>query len=208
MNTAGIEPIQIYYAPHTRAIRVLWLCEELGLPYERIDVDFSAEYRASPEWRSISPAGKVPIMRDGEVQIFESGAMVQYLLDRYGQGALQPTPGTPDHALYLQWSWFGEATLARPLGEIINHGREFPGDREIPEVVAEMRSRAQLFIDVVAAATQGGRWLVADRFTAADIMVGYSLGLARLLMPEALEGAIAPYWDRTQSRDAFQRAQG
>ena len=66
--------------------------------------------------------------------------MVQYLLDRYGEGRFQPEAGTPDHALYLQWSWFAESTFARPLGEIVNHRRNF--NPEIPEVVAEMKKRA------------------------------------------------------------------
>ena len=110
--------IEIYHVPNTRGIRPIWLCAELGIAYTVIDVDFSASYRRSPEWRQMNPVEKVPVLVDTDAEnltFFESGAMVQYLLDRYGQGLLQPEPGTPEHALYLQWSWFAEATFARPL---------------------------------------------------------------------------------------------
>ena len=125
--------ITIYHVPRTRSVRVIWLCEELGVPYEVVPVDFSAEYRASAQWRKLNPVGKVPVMTDdspsaGPITIFESGAMVEYVLDHYGDGRLRPAPCTAEHALYLQWTWFAEATFARPLGEIVNHRREFPGD--------------------------------------------------------------------------------
>ena len=90
--------IRIYHVPLTRSLRVIWLCEELGLSYEAIPVDFSADYRMSEEWLRMNPVGKVPVLTDGDLTLFESGAMVQYLLDRYGKGALQPVHGTPEHA--------------------------------------------------------------------------------------------------------------
>ena len=94
--------IRVFHAPGTRSMRVMWLCEELGLEYEVVAVDFSAEYRASPEWRRLNPVGKVPVLIDADLTMFESGAMLQYLLDRYGDGRLQPAAGTPEHAIYLQ----------------------------------------------------------------------------------------------------------
>ena len=106
--------LQIYHVTSTRGMRVIWLCEELGLPYEITKIDFSQTYRATPEWRARNPVGKVPVMVDGETTMFESCAMMQYVLDRYGNGALRPAVDSPDYAHYLQWLWFGEATLSRP----------------------------------------------------------------------------------------------
>ena len=134
--------LQIYHAPRTRGFRAIWLCEELSLPYSIVRIDMSPAYRSSPEWRRMNPVGKVPAMRDGEFVMFESGAMVQYLLDKFAGGRLQPAAGTPPHALYLQWSWFAESTFARPLGEIVNHRREFAG-AEVPAVITEMQGRAR-----------------------------------------------------------------
>ena len=83
-------------------MRPIWALEELGLPYAIVPVDFSAEYRRTPEWRKMNPVGKVPAMTDGDLTMFESVAMMQYILDRYGGGRLQPTAGTPcDGALLL-----------------------------------------------------------------------------------------------------------
>ena len=76
--------LEIYHAPGTRGFRVVWLCEELGIPYRIIPVDMAPAYRASPEWRKLNPVGKVPVMSDGDLTMFESGAMVQYVLEHLG----------------------------------------------------------------------------------------------------------------------------
>jgi len=91
-------PIIIHHGPPgTRGARPIWACEELGIPYDIADVGdlaASAEYRKSPEYRKLNPVGKVPAMTDGDLTMFESVAMMQYILDRYGGGRLQPAPGT------------------------------------------------------------------------------------------------------------------
>jgi len=84
--------LTLYHVSGTRSVRSVWLCYELALEFELVSIDFSREYRDSDEWRSISPAGKVPALRDGELTMFESGAMQSYLLERYGEGRLQPRP--------------------------------------------------------------------------------------------------------------------
>lgn len=200
--------LHIYHAPLTRALRIIWLCEELNLPLEVTTIDFSPEYRATQEWRAISPIGKVPVLNDGALTMFESGAMVQYILDRYGDGRLQPARCTPEHALYLQWSWFAESTLARPLGEIVNHGREFPGAARIDAVVEEMKDRATLCLAPIIDATRDQPYLLGAEFSAADVMTGYSLMLAHKLMPERIPAELAPYWQRLSGRPAYQRAFG
>lgn len=198
--------LTVYHVPITRSLRVLWLCQELELPHEVRTVDFGAAYRASPEWRALNPVGKVPAMTDGNFTMFESGAMVQYLLDRYGQGRLQPAPGTEAHGLYLQWSWFAEATYARPIGEIVNHRRAFGADGEIPAVVEEMKGRVRLCSEAVDRALQGRDYLLGDQFSAADIMMGYSVMLAqRFSSTEGLD-ALNAYWARLSARPAWQRA--
>ena len=101
--------IRIYHVTGTRGTRVIWLCEELELPYEIQKIDFSASYRESAEWRAMNPVGKVPAMQDGDVTMFESGAMVDFLLARYGEGRLQPAPGSPSHAACLP------ASLPQPV---------------------------------------------------------------------------------------------
>jgi glutathione S-transferase len=198
--------LTIYHVPGTRSVRVIWLCAELGLPHQVVPISFSAEYRSSPEWRKLSPLGKVPAMTDGDFTLFESGAMVQYLLDRYGGGRLQPKAGTEQHGLYLQWSWFAEATFARPIGEIFNHRRVFGEERQIPAVLEEMTGRVVQCLGALEQALQGRRFLLGDEFTAADIMMGYSVMLARRVATIDGQPNLTAYWERLSSRPAFQQA--
>ena len=197
-------PIVIHHGPAgTRGARPIWACEELGIPYEIIDVGdlaASAEYRKSPEYRKLNPVGKVPAMTDGDLTMFESVAMMQYILDRYGGGRLQPAPGTAcanplppslsslprrlpfprsplnrawgsEHGLYLQWCHFAEATFSRPLGEMTNHRREF--DPPLDDVLREMAGRARTCVAAIDDALSDGRkFILGDTFTAADICLG------------------------------------
>ena len=165
--------LKIYHSPATRAFRVIWVCEELSVPYEIVPVNFSAEYRATPEWRPLNPVGKVPVMVDGDLTMFESCAMMQYVLDRYGEGRLQPARDDPSFGHYLQWVWFSEATFARPLGEIVNHRREFKP--ELDDVVAEMKSRATACVEALDAALADRDYLLGDAMSAADLSICYTM---------------------------------
>lgn len=198
--------LTIYHVPGTRSMRVVWLAEELALPHEVVTISFSPEFRGTPEWRRLNPVGKVPAMTDGDFTLFESGAMVQYLLDRYGDGRLQPPRGTPAHGLYLQWSWFAEATFARPIGEIVNHRRVFGGAGQIPAVVDEMKARVTVCSRAVDEALAGREYLVGDAFTAADIMMGYTVMLAGQFSSIEPFANLDAYWQRLSARPACRRA--
>lgn len=193
--------MKIYHAPLTRAIRVTWLCEELGVPYERVDISFDASFRFSPEWLAKHPAGKVPVMEDGDLTLYESGAMVQYILDHYGEGRLEPVRGSDEYALYQQWSWFAEATFARPLGEIVNHRRNF--NPELPEMIEEMQGRARLCVAVLNDELADKDYLMGA-FSAADIMMGYTLMLCEKLAPWSDAPHVDAYWQRLRERPAAQ----
>ena len=142
--------------------------------------------------------------------LFESGAMVQYLLAR-GAWSRSRAPrrmlcifsgrGLPkQHALYLQWSWFAEATFARPLGEIVNHHRNFKP--ALPDVVQEMQGRALTCAAAVDAAVRGRQFIVGNTFTAADIMLGYTLMLCERLAPFDAYGDATRYWRGLSERPA------
>ena len=195
--------IRILHAPGTRFIRVMWLCEDLGLEYEVVAVDFSAEYRASPEWRRLNPVGKVPVLIDADLTMFESGAMLQYLLDRYGDGRLQPEAGAPDHDIYLQWFWFAESTFARPLGEIVNHLRALPEAEQSDAAIAEMQERSRLCIQALEQVLADRPYLLGETFCAADIMTGYSLMLATRRVPGECPSNVAAYWQRLSERPGY-----
>jgi glutathione S-transferase len=201
--------LKIYHSPGTRGFRVIWACEELGVPYEIEPVDFSAENRARPEWRAMNPTGKVPVMKDGEMKMFESCAMMQYVLDRYGDGKLQPLKNDSVYAHYLQWCWFAEATFARPLGEIVNHRREF--NPELDDVVAEMKSRATSALKAIDVAVADRPYLLGDTMSAADLSICYTMrGYCRMVtadLPSYAQGLFdrvtaIPSYERTVAADA------
>ncbi len=202
--------IKIYHASGTRSIRAIWLCEELEIPYEVMVVDFSPTFRATAQWRALNPVGKVPAMTvDDEFSMFESGAMVEYLLERYGRGRLRPQVATRASAMYMQWSWFAEATFARPLGDIAQHTVVKPEAERIAAVVDDGRMRALTCMNALEQAVPNGCYLVDDTFTAADIMMGYTLVLARrfkVLTPQTHPNTNA-YMARLETHAGFVKAQ-
>ena len=196
--------LKIYHSSGTRGLRVIWVCEELSVPYEIVPVNFAAEYRATPEWRALNPVGKVPVMTDGDTTMFESCAMLQYVLDRYGDGRLQPAKDDPGYAHYLQWSWFAEATFARPLGEIVNHRREF--DPELDAVVAEMKSRATACVAAIGAAMSGRSYLLGDTMSAVDLSICYTMRGYRRMVSETLPATVQAYFDRVTALPSYTAA--
>lgn len=165
--------IKIYHAQGTRSVRPIWLCHELELSIEIERVPFTPEFLSSKEWLIISPGGKLPVLEDGDLRMFESGAMADYILQRYGEGRLQPELGSSDWALHQQWCWFAESTLARPLG--IN--RMLNADKYEEPLASAAREKIESSLSVVEQALENQLFIVGDEFSAADIMLGYSLVL-------------------------------
>ena len=196
--------LTIYHSPGTRGFRLIWLCEELSLEYQLQLIDFSPQYRETPEWRALNPVGKVPVLRDGELVMFESGAMLQYVLERYAQGRLIPDRDSDDYALFLQWCWFAEATFGRATGEIANHKRGFKP--VLDDVVAEMQARARLCLQALGDALSKRPYLLGNEFSAADIMMGYTLQSFTRHVSDDYGEVVNAYWQRLSSRDAFRAA--
>jgi glutathione S-transferase len=196
--------ITLYFAPRTRSVRVRWLLEELGLPYELRRVTFNVPKQA---FAQDTPLGKLPVIEDGEVTICESGAIVEYILERYGDGRLAPPVGSPLRGEFLQWVHFAEATVFPPLGVIVWH-RLYKGDADqIPGVIESARERALAAIEFVARGLAGKTYLLGDEFSAADIMMGFTLLAARLLgVLDDGHPVLDPYLARLQARPAFQAA--
>jgi glutathione S-transferase len=196
--------ITLYHVPLSRSLRVRWLLEELGLPHELVTRSFADLKR--PEHLALHPLGKVPVLRDGDLVLHESGAILQHLLERYGAGRLEPKPGTPERALFWQWFHYAEATLTPPLGLIVRHTALLPEAERIPAVVDFARQTAGDVFAVVERALAGQAWLLSE-FGAADVMLGYSVKLASLLrvVGEA-QPNLRAYLGRCEERLAWRRA--
>ncbi len=196
--------IKLYHAPFTRSIRVLWLLEELGLPYDLVRVAFTP---GPLPFAQNCPYGKVPAIEDGDVAMMESGAIVEYVLERYGEGRLAPRPGAPGRAEFLQWSHFAEATVLPPVGEIARHAFFKPEAERIASVVQEARARLTKTLELVDERLATRPYLLGDAFSAADVMMGSSVFVVRRLQsldPKLVH--VAEYLARLEARPAAQKA--
>jgi glutathione S-transferase len=201
------ESMKLHHIPGSRSCRVRWLFEELGLEYELETYQLFDGSLKAPAYRALNPQGLVPTLEDGNLVLFESGAILQYVLERYGEGRLEPATGDPDRAAYLQWFHWGEATLMPPLGGIMRNRFVLPEPDRSEVALGNARKRFARALDVLSGALGDAEFLVANRFSAADIMCAYGLSLARAVgeLPEAPPRAQA-YLDAMAARPAFEHA--
>lgn len=199
--------LELYFAPRTRSVRVRWLLEELELPYDLHEVEFVPTQ--TQFFAQSTPTGKLPTLCDGDVVICESGAIVQYVLARYGNGRLEPTPENPDYGTYLQWMHFSEATAFPPLGIVIWLTLYRDDAEDHPGLVADARARAAQGLMFVEKRLSECPYLLGDEFSAADIMMGFTLIAARevRVLDESF-ASIRDYLERLSARPALQRALG
>ncbi|MCF8470209.1 MAG: glutathione S-transferase family protein [Parvibaculum sp.] len=199
--------LKIYHAANTRSIRIIWLCEELGIPYELKVLKFTPEDLKSEAYLAIHPLGKVPSIDDGGLILNESGAIMQYLLAKHGNGRLEPKPGTPEHGRYLHWFHFAEATFMAPLGNIAQHTFIRPEDKRIPQVAEEGGENAKKMLGIIDGALAGKSYICGEEFSAADIMLGYDLMLAKLFGLRSDDHPnVSAYFARLSDRPGFQKA--
>ena len=198
--------IKLYHSPRTRSVRIYWLLEELGVPYELEVVAFKSPLPPAKPFAQRSPFGKVPALQDGDLEMFESGAILEYILERYGQGRLAPAPGTPRRGPFLQWVHFAEATAFPPIGNIAWHVVKQDAER-IPSAIADYRTWAGATMDVLEQALSGNQYLLGADFSGADIMMGYTLECAKWfgLLTDDYPNLIE-YLARLEARPAFQKA--
>ena len=204
--------ITLYHSPLLRSVRIYWLLEELGLPYRLETLAFtrkSPPFHFGPEYLKVHPLGKIPAIRDGDLTMFESGAILEYILERYGNGRLAPAPGTSGRAMFLQWVHFAEGTATPPIAEFLDHTFFRPEAERIPAVVAYSRTRAVAALDMLEQVLAGKQYLLGAEFTAADIMMGVTLLGAKwhALLTDAHPNVLA-YIERLVQRPALQKALG
>ena len=196
--------LTLVHVPLSRSLRVRWLLEELELPY-RLETRSFADLKR-PEHLALHPLGKVPVLRDGELVLFESGAILQHLLERYGAGRLEPKPGTAERSVHWQWFHYAEASVTPPLGLVVRHTMLLPEAERMLAVADWARAQAAQILAPVERALASRSWLLPE-LSAADVMMGYSVKLASLLR---LLGPATPnlsgYLARCEERPAWQRA--
>ena len=197
--------LTVYHLGKSQSERIVWLGEELDIPYV-LKLYARAPLLAPPDYKALHPIGTAPVITDGDLVLAESGAVVQYVIARYGGGRLALTDGHPDFPSYLFWFHFANGTLQAIMGRcmILNRLKLAPDDR----VLVAQQARLDLAFDLVEARTGEARWFAGDDFTAADIMMGFSLTTMRYFLPYdyARLPNLRAYLKRIGERPAYRRA--
>ncbi len=197
--------ITIYHCHNARSMRPLWTLEELGVEYEQVNMEFPPRFRYEG-YLDINPLGTVPAMEIDGVTMTESSAMAQYLVEKFGPSDLGLDISHADYPLYLNWLQRSDATLTFPLTLVMRYGMFEKKENRLPKVVADYTQWFLSRLRSVEAALGGREYLVADRFTIADICVGLPLYLAAKLKLDVNFGPhTAAYLERITEREAFKR---
>jgi glutathione S-transferase len=202
--------IKLYHCKDSRSLRALWTLEEMGLDYELVNMEFPPRF-TQPGYLDINPMGTVPTLVDevgGElVTLTESSAICQYLAQKYGPTELALNVSDPQYGEYLNWLYRSDATLTFPQTLVLRYTRLEPQERRQPQVVADYTQWYYSRLRAVEVALEGQSYLLGERFTVADIAVGYAVFLGVSLgLDEKYKPNTRAYLERLMARPGFQRA--
>ena len=198
--------LKVHFVAGTRSGRVVWLLEELGLEYEVNIMPFTKEGLKSPEHRSRHALGRVPVLEDGDISIFESGAIIDYVLERHKNGGLKPNSDAPEFPFYLQWYHYCEGMVMPPMNQIVVQTILLPPDRRDEVVLNQAKNLLTKSLAPVNENLADQDYLIGD-FSAADLMLGHSCFMANRLgcVSEEMQN-IKDYVARIANRPAFKKA--
>jgi len=196
--------IKIHHLNESRSQRILWLLEELGLPYEIVPYFRDAATRlAPPELKAVRPLGKSPVMEDGAVKIAESGAIIEYLAAKYGDGRLARREDSPEWPAYIEWLHYAEGSAMLPLMLGMYTGRL--GEAGAP-LKPRIDSETHNHISYVDGALQGRQFFVGDSLTGADIQMSFVAEVVRAFGKLKDYPNLDAWIDRMHARPAWTAA--
>ena len=196
--------ITIHHLNDSRSQRVLWLLEELSVPYEIAHYQRDATTRlAPPELKAVHPLGKSPVMTDEHATIIESGAIIDHIVRRHGEGRLAPSSDSADYDAYVQWMHYAEGSAMLPL--LLKMYVARLGEAGAP-LAPRIDSEIANHLGYVEASLAGREWLVGNDLTAADIQMSFVGEVAGAYGLRAHYPAIDAWVKRFQARDAYRRA--
>ena len=191
--------LTLHHAPNSRAGRIVWLLEELGLEYDLNRMDFHPSALKSADHRARHPLGRVPVLDDDDIRLYESGAIVEYLIARHSDGALKPDQASPLFPQYLQWFHYCEGMVMPPVNTIVVQTLLLPPERQSKEALTQAQkllTKSLLPVDEA---------LIGD-FSGADIMLGHACYMSNRLGCVTDEMTnLKRYVSNIESRAAFQK---
>ena len=198
--------LTLHFAPNSRAGRIVWLLEELELEYDINKMAFNPKDLKSDEHRARHPLGRVPVLDDGDVRIYESGAIVEYLIERHKNGGLKPEVSDPLYPEYLQWFHYCEGMVMPPVNTIVVQTLLLPPDRRDETVLGQAQRLLAKALEPVDESLAGRDYLIGA-FSAADVMLGHACFMSNRLGCVSDEMAnLKGYVERISERPAFKTA--
>ncbi len=199
--------MKIYYAPNTRAVRIVWLFKELGLPYELETFALGDRKMRAPQYLAVHPMGRVPALEDDDgTRLFESGAIVQYVLAKYAGGRLQPAITSAHYAPYLQWLHYAEGMIMPPVNTVVVETILLAPERRNQGNVDRAVKLLGRMLEAVDGQLADREFLAGD-FSGADIMTGHATIVAAKLGADISDKPhVGAYIERLKSRPALQAA--
>jgi len=197
----------VHHLGISQSDRIVWLCEELAIPYELIRYERDPVTRMAPaEYRALHPFGTAPVITDGDVVLGESGAIIEYIIARYGAGRLAVKPDDPAFADYLFWFHFANGSLMP--SSMLDLVVRMMGNVQAPGSLAALRERSDRAFAMIEERLGAVPWFAGAEFTAADIIMLFPLSTMRQFIPRDLTPFphIQAYLKRVAARPAYQRA--
>ena len=198
--------MKIHFAPDTRAVRIAWLCEELGLAYEIERYTLGDPKMRDPDYLKVHPLGRVPAIEDDGVTVHESGAIVEYILAKYGGGRLVPDVSSPEFGPYLQWLHYAEGMIMPQINILVVETILLSEERRNQVNIDRAMKLLNKMLAVVNRHLEGREFLAGD-FSGADIMTGHACSVAAKLGADLSDKPhAAAYIERIDARPALQKA--
>lgn len=173
-----MKKVKVYGVPPTRVLRALWLLNELEIDYELVPTEPLSEEARSPAFRALNPAGKVPVLVDGDMVLTESAAIQLYLAEKFPESGLIPE-NIADRAQMYRWIFFLVTEIEQPLWRIARNTVIYPEERRIPADIENATRDCKEMLAVLENHMQGREYLVGDRLSVADLNAAYTLDWAR-----------------------------
>jgi glutathione S-transferase len=199
--------LTVHHLGISQSDRIVWLCEELGIAYQLMHYQRDPVTKlAPPEYRALHPFGTAPVITDGAVVLGESGAIIEYVIAKYGEGRLAVTASSPNFADYLFWFHFANGSMMP--SSMIDFVAQLIGDKAAPEVLTLLRARSDRAFGLVESRLGTVPYFAGSQFTAADIIMLFPLTTMRAFMPRDLSASpnTRAYLQRIGARPAYQRA--